>query len=241
MTSRISGVTFFGRPGGGMHGRVLVSRKSGELVKLCWDQRGDTHRSHPGKCIEPRIELSKRWLQPSCQTSIVKCKSVNQKRSLWKTEKWRFLIQSRPNESDLEGRKKVMHQWGHYQWHLCIVWELMWSSQVDNSMSEFQEIQKRNHGTSQREDRNWILGREKKVNAHCANRFGNSWEWNWGNCLSRQRKLEEGNRSNGPDSEVIWEMKNGDPKLSCLDQLESSILLLCEQFILLVPVTHHTA
>jgi hypothetical protein len=27
------------------------------------------------------------------------------------------------------------------------------------------------------------------------------------NCLRRQQKFEEGHRSNGPDSEVIWEMK----------------------------------
>jgi hypothetical protein len=30
---------------------------------------------------------------------------------------------------------------------------------------------------------------------------------NWGNGLRRQRKLEEGNRSNGTDSEVMWEMQ----------------------------------
>jgi hypothetical protein len=37
--------------------------RNGELVKLGWDQRGDPHRSHPGKYLEPRIELSEGRLQ----------------------------------------------------------------------------------------------------------------------------------------------------------------------------------
>jgi hypothetical protein len=52
--------------------------RNGEIMKLGWHQRVDSQRSHPGKYLEPQIELSERRLQPSCKTLTVECESVNQ-------------------------------------------------------------------------------------------------------------------------------------------------------------------
>jgi hypothetical protein len=61
-------VTFVGR-----HEEECIAwcyrlERNGDLMKLGSDQRGDVHRSYPGKWLEPRIELSERVLQPSCKT-----------------------------------------------------------------------------------------------------------------------------------------------------------------------------